>query len=81
MDTNKVGMYVVPMFRNIEFTVKLLEDTLTFVKRLWSIKWWEHQLSTNWISYRRTTAMGVGTSLMALGTLLNRRKKRVITSA
>ena len=31
-DTIKVGMYVVPMSRDIQFTVKLLEDTLTFVK-------------------------------------------------
>ena len=75
-DTIKVGMYVVPMSRNIEFTVKLLEDTLTFVK--------DYEVSSDGTStlpqtgsvIDGTMAMGVGTSLMALGTLLNRRKRK-----
>lgn len=75
-DTIKVGMYVVPMSRNIEFTVKLLEDTLTFVK--------DYEVSSDGVStlpqtgsaIDGTMAIGAGTSLMALGTLLNRRKRR-----
>jgi len=75
-DSIKVGMYVVPMSRDIEFTVKLVEDTLTFVK--------EYEVSSDASStlpqtgsvIDGTVAMGVGTSLMALGTLLNRRKRK-----
>ncbi|WP_312258175.1 NEAT domain-containing protein [Romboutsia ilealis] len=75
-DTIKVGTYVVPMSRDIEFTVKLLESTLKFVK--------EYEVSSNGSStlpqtgsaIDGTMTMGIGTSLMALGTLLNRRKRK-----
>lgn len=75
-DTIKVGTYVVPMSRDIEFTVKLLESTLKFVK--------EYEVSGNGTStlpqtgsaIDGTMTMGIGTSLMALGTLLNRRKRK-----
>lgn len=75
-DTIKVGMYVTPMGRNIEFTVKLLENTLTFVK--------EYEASSDGLStlpqtgsaIDTTSVVGVGSSLMALGTLLNRRKRK-----
>lgn len=75
-DTIKVGMYVVPMSRDIQFTVKLLEDTLTFVK--------DYEVSSDELStlpqtgsvIDGTMAIGVGTSLMALGGLLDRRKRK-----
>ena len=75
-DTIKVGMYVVPMSRVIQFTVKLLEDTLTFVK--------DYEVSSDELStlpqtgsvIDGTMAIGVGTSLMALGGLLDRRKRK-----
>lgn len=75
-DTIKVGMYVVPMSRDIQFTVKLLEDTLTFVK--------DYEVSSDELStlpqtgsvIDGTMAIGVGTSLMALGGLLDRIKRK-----
>lgn len=75
-DTIKVGMYVVPMSRNIEFTVKLLEDTLTFVKDYEVSSDGTSTLPQTGSAIDGTMAMGVGTSLMALGTLLNRRKRK-----
>lgn len=75
-DTIKVGMYVVPMSRNIEFTVKLLEDTLTFVKNYEVSSDGTSTLPQTGSAIDGTMAMGVGTSLMALGTLLNRRKRK-----
>lgn len=75
-DTIKVGMYVVPMSRDIEFTVKLLEDTLTFVKDYEVSSDGTSNLPQTGSAIDGTMAMGVGTSLMALGTLLNRRKRK-----
>ena len=75
-DTIKVGMYVVPMSKDIEFTVKLLEDTLTFVKEYEVSSDGSSTLPQTGSTIDGTMAMGVGTSLMALGTLLNRRKRR-----
>lgn len=75
-DTIKVGMYVVPMSRNIEFTVKLLEDTLTFVKDYEVSSDGTSTLPQTGSAIEGTMVMGVGTSLMALGTLLNRRKRK-----
>ena len=75
-DTIKVGMYVVPMSRNIEFTVKLLEDTLTFVKDYEVSSDGTSTLPQTGSAIDGTMAMGAGTSLMALGTLLNRRKRK-----
>ncbi|MGL5311940.1 MAG: NEAT domain-containing protein [Peptostreptococcaceae bacterium] len=74
-DSIKVGMYVVPMSKDIKFTVTLLEDTLTFVK--------DYEISTeNGTTLPQTgsildTTMGVGagSALMAVGGLLNRRKR------
>ena len=71
-DTIKVGMYVIPMSRDIEFTVKL--DTT-------NINWKEMTssdlgtLPQTGSAIDGTFTIGLGTSLMALGTLLNRRKK------
>ena len=75
-DTIKVGMYVIPMGRDIEFTVKLLEDTLTFVKEYEVSSDGSSTLPQTGSAIDGTMAMGVGTSLMALGTLLNRRKRK-----
>lgn len=74
-DSIKVGMYVVPMSKDIKFTVTLLEDTLTFVK--------DYEISNeNGITLPKTgsildTTMGVGagSALMSVGGLLNRRKR------
>ena len=71
-DTIKVGMYVIPMSRDIEFTVKL--DTT-------NINWKEMTssdlgtLPQTGSAIDGTFTIGLGSSLMALGTLLNRRKK------
>lgn len=75
-DSIKVGMYVVPMSKNIEFTVKLLEDTLTFVK--------DYEISSEDGSILPQTgsfidgsmAMGLGSGLVAIGGILNRRKRK-----
>ena len=64
------------MSRDIQFTVKLLERTLTFVK--------DYEVSSDELStlpqtgsvIDGTMAIGVGTSLMALGGLLDRRKRK-----
>ena len=71
-DTIKVGMYVIPMSRDIEFTVKL--DTTNIN--------WKDMTSSDLGTLPQTGSaidgtftIGLGTSLMALGTLLNRRKK------
>lgn len=72
-DTIKVGMYVIPMGRDIDFTVKL--DTT-------NINWKEmtssdlETLPQTGSVVDGTMAIGVGSSLMALGTLLNRRKRK-----
>ena len=72
-DTIKVGMYVIPMSRNIEFTVKL--DTTNIN--------WKPMTSSDIATLPQTgsvvdgtMAVGVGSSLMALGALLNRRKRK-----
>ena len=64
------------MSRNIEFTVKLLEDTLTFVKDYEVSSDGTSTLPQTGSAIDGTMAMEVGTSLMALGTLLNRRKRK-----
>ena len=72
-DTIKVGMYVIPMGRDIEFTVKL--DTT-------NINWKEmtssdlETLPQTGSVVDGTMTVGVGSSLMALGALLNRRKRK-----
>lgn len=72
-DTIKVGMYVIPMGRDIDFTVKL--DTT-------NINWKEmtssdlETLPQTGSVVDGTMAVGVGSSLMALGALLNRRKRK-----
>ena len=72
-DTIKVGMYVIPMSRDIEFTVKL--DTTNIN--------WKEMTSSDIATLPQTgsvvdgtMAVGVGSSLMALGALLNRRKRK-----
>lgn len=75
-DTIKVGTYVVPMARNIEFTVRLLEDTLTFVK--------DYEVTDENISTLPQTgsiidsnlAIATGGSLVLMGGFLNRRKRK-----
>ena len=71
-DTIKVGMYVIPMSRDIEFTVKLDSTNIN----------WKDMTSSDLGTLPQTGSaidgtftIGLGTSLMALGTLLNRRKK------
>ena len=59
-----------------EFTVKLLEDTLTFVKDYEVSSDGTSTLPQTGSAIDGTMAMGVGTSLMALGTLLSRRKRK-----
>ena len=72
-DTIKVGMYVIPMSRDIEFTVKLHTTNIN----------WKPMPSSDIATLPQTgsvldgtMAAGVGSSLMALGALLNRRKRK-----
>ncbi|WP_296646788.1 NEAT domain-containing protein [Romboutsia sp. 13368] len=73
-DTMKVQMYVIPMGRNIEFTVKLLQDTVGEWKEITSSDL--ETLPQTGSVIDGTMAVGVGSSLMALGALLNRRKRK-----
>ncbi len=74
-DSIKVGTYVIPMSRNIEFSVKLLENTLKFVK--------DYELTTEnggllpqtGSAIDTTMMMGAGSALIAAGGILKRRKK------
>ena len=75
-DTIKVGMYIVPMSKDIDFTVELLENTLTFVK--------DYEVSTEdgtslpqtGSPLDTTMAVSAGSALMAVGGLLNRKKRK-----
>lgn len=74
-DTIKVRTYIVPMSRDIEFGVKLLEDTLTFVKD-YEISSEDSTLPQTGSIISNTTGMGVGSSLVVAGSLLKRRKRK-----
>lgn len=75
-DTIKVGTYVVPMSRNIEFTVKLLEDTLTFVKDYEVTDENGSTLPQTGSFIDSNLAMTLGGSLVLMGGFLNRRKRQ-----
>lgn len=74
-DTIKVGMYVVPMSRNIDFTVKLLQNTLKFVKDYELTSENGGVLPQTGSAIDTTMMMGAGSALIAAGGILRRRKK------
>lgn len=74
-DTIKVGMYVVPMSRNIDFTVKLLQNTLKFVKEYELTSENGGVLPQTGSAIDTTMMMGAGSALIAAGEILRRRKK------
>lgn len=74
-DTIKVGMYVVPMSRNIDFTVKLLQNTLKFVKDYELTSENGGVLPQTGSAIGTTMMMGAGSALIAAGGILRRRKK------
>lgn len=73
-DTIKVGMYVVPMSRNIDFTVKLLQNTLKFVKDYELTSENEGVLPQTGSAIDTTIMMGAGSALIAAGGILRRKK-------
>ncbi|RDY25469.1 DUF5011 domain-containing protein [Romboutsia weinsteinii] len=75
-DTIKVGMYVVPMSKNIDFTVRLLEDTLTFVKDYEVSSEDGTSLPQTGSAIDNTMLVGTGSALMALAGVLNKRKRK-----
>lgn len=75
-DTIKVGMYVVPMSRDIQFTVKLQEDTLTFVKDYEVSSENGTALPQTGASIDSTMTLGAGSVLMAVAGMLNRKKRK-----
>ena len=64
------------MSRNIDFTVKLLEDTLTFVKDYGVSSEDGTSLPQTGSAIDGTMLAGTGTALMAVAGVLNRRKRR-----
>ena len=72
-DSIKVGMYVIPMSRNIEFGVNLLEDTLTFVKDFDLNA--DGSLPQTGSAIDSSVVMGAGAMMMAAGVLGRRKRK------
>lgn len=73
LDTNiKVALHVIPMGRDIDFSVKLLKDTLTFVKEFDTTS---STLPQTGSILNNQTIMMAG-SLLATGGLLSKRNKR-----
>ena len=72
-DSIKVGMYVIPMSRDIEFGVTLLEDTLTFVKDFELNE--DGTLPQTGSAIDSSIIMGAGAMMMATG-LVGRRKRK-----
>lgn len=73
-DSIKVGLYVIPMSRNIEFGVTLLEDTLTFVKDFDLNE--DGTLPQTGSLIDSNIAIGAGSAMMAVAGILGRRKRK-----
>ena len=73
-DSIKVGLYVIPMSREISFGVSLLEDTLKFVKDFDVNE--DGTLPQTGALIDSNIAIGAGSAMMALAGILGRRKRK-----
>ena len=73
-DSIKVGMYVIPMSRDIEFGVTLLEDTLTFVKDFDLNE--DGTLPQTGSALDSSVMIGAGSTMILAAGILGRRKRK-----
>ncbi|WP_195251601.1 NEAT domain-containing protein [Romboutsia sp. 1001713B170207_170306_H8] len=73
-DSIKVGMYVIPMSRDIEFGVTLLEDTLTFVKDFDLNE--DGTLPQTGSALDSSMMIGAGSTMILAAGILGRRKRK-----
>ena len=69
-DTIKVKVYVVPMSKEVEFEVELLEDTLTFIK-----EYTVETLPQTGAAVSSASVLGLGLILTSAGAVLTKKRK------